>query len=397
MWPKKYDQASWNGIPFNILKSDNEEGKRLDAKALPYSDDHFVGVMGDDIPTHTFEAVFVGADSLSDANSFRSELRKNPIGVLEHKYLGELKLVYKTSSQSFTTKKGVVTLVLSFINQGKSIGFQKTTSKSLDSFTDPVIASGTDQFEKQIQASNVAQVETVKSEYQVLLDDIGRLANQSKTQDNVLLGQISGAKTALSSLANNPRGFADQVSGMMDGFVKNVQSNSATDPAGQVQANSLEKTTKAKLVANEASATTNLLKLQTTTAQLKLNRELAAVTNSETSSDLALNPNSQSLDNSYSSINQVKTALDQRITENTSAASYETLPLVDNLSSLKSEVVKQQAKVVQYQSELITADSYSPKPAMCLAYENECDLAEFEWLNNSPHPLFVSGSYQVKK
>ncbi len=397
MWPKKYDQASWNGIAFNILKTDDEEGKRLDAKALPYSDDHFIEVMGATIPTYTIEAVFVGADSLSDASSFRSELRQNPVGVLEHPYLGELKLVYKTSSQSFTTKKGLVSLALSFIRQGKPIDLPKTTAKSLNRFTDPVIASGTDQFEKQIQASNVAEVEIVKSEYQVLLDDIGYLATQSKTQDNVLLGQISGAKTALSSLANNPRGFADQVSGMMDGFVTNVQSNSAADPVARLQANSLEKTTKAKLVANEASATTNLLKLQTTTAQLKLNRELAAVTNSESSSDMALNPDSQNLDHSYDSINQVKTALDQRITENTSAADYETLPLVDNLSSLKSEVVTQQTKVGKYQAELITADTYSPKPSMLLAYENECDLTEFEWLNNSPHPLFVSGSYQVKK
>lgn len=401
MWDRQFDQATWNGTPFNILKTDDEQGKRVDAKELPRSDHHYHEVLGDKIPSYTVEAVFVGADSLSQANAFRSELRKNPEGTLEHPYLGELELVYQTSSQSITTRKGLVKLVIKFIAQGEPVELPKSFSKSLSNYTAPVVDQGNIQFEKQVKAASVDETATIQSEFDGFLDDLAYIANQLKLQDSGvdLQKKIHSAKRSISTITNNPGAFSQQVSGVMSTLVIGAQpSLSRTETSGAPSnVSSIEKVIEKRLSDNENQRSTPIIKLHSTTARLNLNRELAAVSDSTDTDDLTQKLGGANLDYAYQSITNVKLAIEDRYRESTASADYDSLPLVDAIQALKNQVQSQLIKLDEYQQSLKTISVYSKTPSLCLAFSNDCALTEFEGLNAITHPLFMHGDIKVKK
>ncbi|WP_373020720.1 DNA circularization N-terminal domain-containing protein [Thiomicrorhabdus sp.] len=403
MWDKKYDQATWNGIPFSILKTDDTQGKHVDAKEIPYSDSHYHDVLGDKIPTYTIEAVFVGADSLNEANAFRSELRQNPEGTLEHPYLGELDLVYEDSTQSINTKKGLVKLTLKFITQGKPVELPKTFSKSLTNYSDPVINQANIQFENQINAASVDQITITQNEFDTYLNDIDYLANQLKLDGSGLdvKTKINAAKRSISSIATNPGEFAGQIDGVMNSLVSGVQTSYADTASNSIL--SLEQVVDKRFKDNEENQTTPLIKLHSTTARLKLNRALAAVSDStdlngrSSVGDLTNKLNGINLETAYQSIKAVKSSIEQRYQESTSTADYETMPLVEAIANLNNHVQTQLIKLNEYLETLQTISIYSPTPSICLAFANDSTLSEFEGLNAITHPLFVHGEIKVKK
>lgn len=389
MWDRLYRDATWNGVPFNILKTDGDEGKRIDAQSLPYVDAPTINVMGDSIPSIKIDAVFVGNDSLVKANEFISELRNEPVGVLEHPYLGELRLVYQKSSFSFSTEKGKVSLRIEFLRQGKPVPLPKVSSKSLSSYTEPVLFFGAQEFEEQIKRANVSEVSLVQDDYDAMISDVDYLASQIQTSDlDDLYNQINDAKNLVSSIAADPLLFVNNVSDMLQTFtnaMEKIQPEST-------QATSLHITAEKTLKNRERSAFTSMLKLQTTTTQLHLNRELALVANSEDSSLITVN-----IDHAYRSINQIKNTLNDRIEESTATADHKKLPLSNALIVLKDEVSKQLIKVNNYKNNTVTTQTFSPTPSMVLSYDHELPLSEFEKINTTGHPLFISGDVVVKK
>lgn len=392
MWDKQYDQASWNGIAFNILKTNDEQGKRIQAKELANSEDHFVEVLGDSIQKYTIEAIFVGADSLKESNAFRSALRKTPEGTLEHPYLGELDLFYQTSSQSISTKKGLVTLSLTFISKGKPIELPKTFSKSLDNYTDPVIEQANVQFENQVKAANVDELNTIKSEFGSFLSDMDHIANQQPNTEllNKLSLQANEAMRAINSISADPKGFAEQVSSLMNNTADSIGQSSQSSSGSMA-------TTIDKRLANNEQKGTALIRLHSTTSRLKLNQELAAVTDSTDLSDLTTRLNGKNLDKAQLSISNVQKSLNDRYMESSASADYDTWELVNALSDLKQQVQNQSSKISGYQSQLKDDVVYSPTPALSLAYENNVSLNDFTSINNVQHPLFVQGDIKVKR
>ncbi|MBN2605981.1 MAG: DNA circularization N-terminal domain-containing protein [Thiotrichales bacterium] len=408
MWDKKYDKATWNGIQFNILKTDDEQGKHVDAKEIPYSDSHYHDVLGDKIPTYTIEAVFVGADSLNEANAFRSELRQNPEGTLEHPYLGELYLVYQNSTQSISTKKGLVKLALKFITQGKPVELPKSFSKSLTNYSDQVISQANIQFENQMNAASVDQITTTQNEFDSYLNDMDYLANQLQLDGSglELKTKINAAKRSISSISTNPGEFVSQIDGIMTSLVSVVQSSYTATTNTSTSNNSIlsfEKVVDKRFKDNEQSQATPLIKLHSTTVRLKLNRALAAVSDStditgrSSAGDLTKTLNGINLDTAYQSIETVKASVEQRYQESTSTADYETMPLVEAIANLNNHVQNQLIKLNDFRETLQKIDVYSPTPSMCLAFTHDSTLSEFEALNAIAHPLFIHGEIKVKK
>ncbi|MBD3611122.1 MAG: DNA circularization N-terminal domain-containing protein [Hydrogenovibrio crunogenus] len=390
MWARQYEQARWNGIAFNVLKTSNEEGKRIQAKEMANSDDHYIDVLGDKIPKYSLEAVFVGENSLQEANAFRTALRKTPTGTLEHPYLGVLDLVYETSSQSISTKIGLVTLSISFVSKGKPIELPQNFAKSLDNYTDPVIEQANVQFESQVKASNVDQLNTIKEEFGGFLSDMDAIANQLPNTDlqNKLSQQANAAMRSVNTISANPKGFAEQVGSLMNNAADSIsQSGNATSMA----------TTIDKRLADNEQKGTALIRLHSTTTRLKLNKSLSAVTDSANLSDLTSRLDGKNLTDAQNSINTLQQSLNDRYMESSASAEYDTWELVNALSDLKQQVQNQAGKLTTYQAQIKNESVYSPTPALYLAYANDSSLDEFNGLNSVRHPLFVQGQIKVKR
>ena len=96
MWERLTQEGKWNGNVLHIQSTTLDGGKRLHVSELPYADLPHIKVMGAKARTISIEVIFVGIESLVDANATVLELETNPEGTLEHPSLGELSLVFET-------------------------------------------------------------------------------------------------------------------------------------------------------------------------------------------------------------------------------------------------------------------------------------------------------------
>lgn len=188
MWERKVKTAKWNGVAFNIQQTTLDNGKRLQVVELPYADDPYINVMGAKAKGINLEAVFVGVNSLADANAFVAKLESDPIGALEHPYLGEMSLVYQSVSQSFSTKKGLVTLALKFLKQGKAVALTRVRidEKPLSELSNDLMAASKQQFMRDMAAASPDEISTLQDDFNNLLSTLKSIASRS-TQDSLRL------------------------------------------------------------------------------------------------------------------------------------------------------------------------------------------------------------------
>ncbi|MCE7598634.1 DNA circularization N-terminal domain-containing protein, partial [Vibrio fluvialis] len=74
MWERLYEHGRWNGHQLNILATAIDGGQRLHVSEIPYAELPNIRVMGSKSRTIKLDVVFVGADSLADANAFIANL-----------------------------------------------------------------------------------------------------------------------------------------------------------------------------------------------------------------------------------------------------------------------------------------------------------------------------------
>ena len=70
MWDKQYDKASFAGLGFDVLTTEQGNGHRVSVQELPYSDQAAVEVMGAKNNSWGLDAVFVGEHGLNNAQAF---------------------------------------------------------------------------------------------------------------------------------------------------------------------------------------------------------------------------------------------------------------------------------------------------------------------------------------
>jgi prophage DNA circulation protein len=188
MWERKVKTAKWNGVAFNIQQTTLDNGKRLQVVELLYVDDPYINVMGAKAKGINLEAVFVGVNSLADANAFVAKLESDPIGALEQPYLGEMSLVYQSVSQSFSTKKGLVTLALKFLKQGKAVALTRVRidEKPLSELSNDLMAASKQQFMRDMAAASPDEISTLQDDFNNLLSTLKSIASRS-TQDSLRL------------------------------------------------------------------------------------------------------------------------------------------------------------------------------------------------------------------
>jgi prophage DNA circulation protein len=398
MWERKVKTAKWNGVAFNIQQTTLDNGKRLQVVELPYTDVPHIKVMGAKAKGINLEAVFVGVNSLADANAFVAKLESDPIGALEHPYLGEMSLVYQSCSQSFSTKKGLVTLALKFLKQGKAVALTRVRidEKPLSELSNDLMAASKQQFMRDIAAASPDEISTLQDDFNNLLSTLKSIASRS-TQDSLRLTrlhhEIQDGISAVNTIVNAPGNFADHLSAMFDNLRRvllddkddNSSSNVALNPL-HTAAHSLRK----RISARPVSAHCNI---QITVAIVLLSEELALLSTTEQPT-MALFVG-HSIDNIARNINAIRTLIEERIEEVTQSADYESLALVESINALHESVINQGQKIARLMLSIKRIEVNKNRPLLCIAQSNEQSRAEISALNSIPHPLFVSGLLRV--
>ncbi len=387
MWDKRFDQATWNGTAFNILKTVRDGGKRLQVVELPYKDDPSIWVLGGKAKGYKIDAVFVGSQSLEDANEFESLLDANPAGRLEHPYLGELDLVYQSASMEFSTKKGLVTLSLTFVMSGPDITIPISSTTSVDLYTQDVVKHSTDLFVKEIDSANINQLNSINVEARDFLNTLRIIANQMQRPGVDLAtinNQISDGLSAISTIYNAPLSFAQHLNSALVSLTNQLNLTSPNDDRNTAS-NSINFADK-RFQKIESSIQNNHFKTLATISAIDINRYVKNESLSEV--------------DFYTvefEMNHLISRLKKRLVESTSQATYESYDLVVSLNNVDYQLRKRFDQFLAIKNNATTIDVYSPAPWLTLAYKLDCPFDQFISMNTISHPLFVSGTVSVPK
>ena len=420
MWERKTKTAKWNGVAFNIQKTTLDTGKRLHVVELPYADEPYIKVMGAKAKGLNLDAVFVGADSLVDANAFVSKLESDPVGSLEHPYLGEMSLVYQSASQSFSTKKGLVTLSLKFLKQGKGIVLTRSNidDKPVSQLSDEVMKASTTQFVRDIGQASPQEIHSIQNDFTQILSALTSATNrvaQGNAKLTHLQHQIQRRTNEVNTIVNAPASFANQIHSTIKSVVDVLPSDASSSDVSNAESGSLSssknvvsvKESARKMLSrcikpNNASSHCNnqivvaLVLLSNDLVSVGVEDELSfnAFINNITNS-LGASSINNSINKTVLNINELSAYIDKRIDEATVSANYESLALVDSLTALRESVNNQSNKIEKLLLSIKSAPIVKNRPLLCIAQSQECTADEISILNPITHPLFVNGTLRV--
>jgi methyl-accepting chemotaxis protein len=309
-----------------------------------------------------------------------------------------MSLVYQSVSQSFSTKKGLVTLALKFLKQGKAVALTRVRidEKPLSELSNDVIAASKQQFMRDMAAASPDEISTLQDDFNNLLSTLKSIASIS-TQDSLRLTrlhhEIQDGISAVNTIVNAPGNYADHLSAMFDNLTRvllddkdsNASSNIALNPL-HTASTSLRK----RISTQPVSAHCNI---QITVAIVLLSEELTLLSTTEQPT-MALFIG-QSIDTIALNINAISALIEARIQEVTQSADYESLALVESINALHESVINQGQKIASLMLSIKRIEVIKPRPLLCIAQSSEQSRAEISALNSIPHPLFVSGLLRV--
>lgn len=403
MWERKVKTAKWNGVAFNIQQTTLDNGKRLHVVELPYADEPQIKVMGAKAKGINLEAVFVGVNSLADANAFVAELESDPIGSLEHPYLGEMALVYQSVSQSFSTKKGLVTLSLKFLKQGKDIVLTRTSidDKPVSQLSDDVTDASSAQLVRDVKQASPEEVSSLQDDFNKVLNTLRSVANRA-TQGSMMLtrlhNQIQDGINAVNTIINAPAAFAAHLKAIINSLVKVLSDDNGAlvvnaAASGLQSASVKQSAAKSLRKAISSGSVSAHCNIQIAVAIVLLSDELALLTADDAPQLTTFGETS--IDQVSRDINAISTLLEERINEVTKSADYESLALVEALTALRESVINQHNKIDKLLQSVKRIEVVHNRPLLCIAQSSECMASELSTLNPIAHPLFVSGTLQV--
>lgn len=405
MWVREYDKASWNGVSFNIVKTADDTGTRLHVEDMPYQDEPFVEVMGSITSPYKITAIFVGHNSLEEANEFKRSLADEPVGYLEHPYLGELNLVYKKCSTSFSSlKKGVVTLTLEFIDQGSEIQIF-TSLESIETVQELVLKESAKDFMRQVENSSVTEISDIQSKFTQALNALKKLANQLQTPANKLSAlhrEISEGLSAISSIVNAPTAFIDQIQSIFKSLVNQTKSLNINEPVSQSKKYNVEKITSKRALASKGVERLVNTQIASQTGSESINNRVlillfvvTEISLSPTLEDLSADKFETNLNFQNSEMELLINHVESTISLVTQSSSHETLELFEQLQQLKQQLTLEQQKLYTILNNTKTIQPVAMVPTLVIAHQNNTSELELNKLNNFPHPLFTEGKVVV--
>ncbi|ELO4023073.1 hypothetical protein QWR20_004332, partial [Vibrio fluvialis] len=163
---------------------------------------------------------------------FIANLESSPAGELEHPWLGELTLVFDTFSQSISTKRGVVTLSLSFVRAGTQPTINTSATVRVKQQASTVESVSAQSFARDVRRLSVADINQTQNDFtqslNVLVDITHRL-NLADDKLQSINSAINEAFGAISSISSAPDKFATLLSTAVDRVAEGVQSEPDSD------------------------------------------------------------------------------------------------------------------------------------------------------------------------
>lgn len=390
MWEREYEQGRWNGVALNILATSLNGGKRLQVSEIPYAELPDIKVMGSSANNIEIDVVLVGSNSLVEANALLNNLNKTPKGELEHPWLGELPLVFETYGQKLSTKLGLVTLSLKFIRDGKPSAVTASTvvTSVQTQQADTVETVSTKTFVDDVDTMNIADTNSLQADFTHAITQLSGIANQLSVPSQTLSAlnqEINSALVSISSIANAPAQFAEQLSKTIDSVADAVRSetdsdNEATDNSRAAQASMLE-------AINTQSPSTHY-NVQLVVAAVKMSKDIERLEQEDTFDILSSKGQSSTI---LSDLQQITREIDARVYEVTTVSTLESLELFDALISLKEGVSSQSNKVKKGSEPQGFLERARFIPALVLAKKEKSSAPLVMALNPLQHPLFLSG------
>ena len=395
MWERQYEQGRWNGLELNILSTSLDGGKRLHVSEIPYADLPSIKVMGSSAEKIDLEVVFVGKNSLVDANELLANLSNTPKGELEHPWLGEIRLAFENYSQKITTKRGLVSLSLKFIRDGKAPKLTSSLSTKVSAQQQASIVDevSTKTFKQDVKGMDIASVRNLQQNFTHAINQLVGIANQLNVPSQMLSAlnqELNSAFVAISSIVNSPGQFAEQLSKTIDSVANAVRSEA--DSENEAVDNS--RTAQVKMLAGiNMEAPSAHYNVQMITAAIKMSKDIATLEQHNTFSVISTNGLPSII---MSDLQLIISDIDARIDEVTDKSMVESIELFHALVTLKEGVEAQYSKVKLGCEPHHFIECARNIPALALAHRNYSESALVTALNPLQHPLFLNGKIGLR-
>lgn len=393
MWERQYERGRWNGHQLNILATAIDGGQRLHVSEIPYAKLPNIRVMGSKSRTIKLDVVFVGADSLADANAFISNLESSPAGELEHPWLGELTLVFDTFSQSISTKRGVVTLSLSFVRAGTQPTINTSATVRVKQQASAVESVSAQSFARDVKSLSVADINQTQNDFtqslNVLVDITHRL-NLADDKLQSINSAINEAFGAISSISSAPDKFATLLSTAVDRVAEGVQSEPDSDSEAVDNARTAQQLMLGQV---KEDAVTPHHNIQMVTGAVKVSKD---VTRLEKQDHFDITAVSKQPTIIQSDLAALIDGIDERVTETTSVSTVESLDIFDALTALKGGIQTQHDKVIKGTAAHRVIEQPRSKPALSIAHDQYTAEPIVTAMNALQHPLFLRGDIAVR-
>ncbi|EKO3430217.1 DNA circularization N-terminal domain-containing protein [Vibrio fluvialis] len=393
MWERQYERGRWNGHQLNILATAIDGGQRLHVSEIPYAELPNIRVMGSKSRTIKLDVVFVGADSLADANAFIANLESSPTGELEHPWLGELTLVFDTFSQSISTKRGVVTLSLSFVRAGTQPTINTSATVRVKQRASAVESVSAQSFAHNVQSLSVADINQTQNDFtqslNVLVDITHRL-NLADDKLQSINSAINEAFGAISSISSAPDKFATLLSTAVDRVAEGVQSEPDSDSEAVDNARTAQQLMLGQV---KEDAVTPHHNIQMVTGAVKVSKD---VTRLEKQDQFDITAVSKQPAIIQSDLAALLDGIDARVRETTSVSTVESLDIFDALTALKGGIQTQYDKVIKGTAAHRVIEQPRSKPALSIAHDQYTAEPIVTAMNALQHPLFLRGDIAVR-
>ncbi|EPW3765416.1 DNA circularization N-terminal domain-containing protein [Vibrio fluvialis] len=393
MWERQYERGRWNGHQLNILATAIDGGQRLHVSEIPYAELPNIRVMGSKSRTIKLDVVFVGADSLADANAFIANLESSPAGELEHPWLGELTLVFDTFSQSISTKRGVVTLSLSFVRAGTQPTINTSATVRVKQQASAVESVSAQSFARDVKSLNVADINQTQNDFtqslNVLVDITHRLnlADDKLQSINSAINETFGA---ISSISSAPDKFATLLSTAVDRVAEGVQSEPDSDSEAVDNARTAQQLMLGQVKEDAVIPHHNI---QMVTGAVKVSKD---VTRLEKQDQFDITAVSKQPAIIQSDLAALLDGIDARVRETTSVSTVESLDIFDALVALKGGIQTQYDKVIKGTAAHRVIEQPRSKPALTIAHDQYTAEPIVTAMNALQHPLFLRGDIAVR-
>lgn len=393
MWERQYERGRWNGHQLNILATAIDGGQRLHVSEIPYAELPNIRVMGSKSRTIKLDVVFVGADSLADANAFITNLESSPAGELEHPWLGELTLVFETFSQSISTKRGVVTLSLSFVRAGTQPTINTSATVRVKQQASAVESVSEQSFARDVKSLSVADINQTQNDFtqslNVLVDITHRL-NLADDKLQSINSAINEAFGAISSISSAPDKFATLLSTAVDRVAEGVQSEPDSDSEAVDNARTAQQLMLGQV---KEDAVTPHHNIQMVTGAVKVSKDVTRLEKQDQFDITAVNKQPAII---QSDLAALLDGIDARVRETTSVSTVESLDIFDALVALKGGIQTQHDKVIKGTAAHRVIEQPRSKPALSIAHDQYTAEPIVTAMNALQHPLFLRGDITVR-